>query len=140
MRKYFALILTVTMLMTTCVPMAFAESQESTIRASDLIASYSITISCNDDGLITATASLRANKSIEKLGFPVIRIERKDNSTWTPVAIAENKYKYSATRYSYSITCQGTTGKEYYAYAEFYTKDGVKTDARDKMSETITCR
>lgn len=140
MRKYFALILTVTMLMTTCVPMAFAESQESTIRASDLIASYSITISCNDDGLITAKASLRANKSIEKLGFPVIRIERKDNSSWTPVAIAENQYKYSATRYSYSITYQGTTGKEYYAYAEFYTKDGVKTDARDKMSETITCR
>ena len=105
-----------------------------------MIASFSITISCNDDGLITAKASLRANKSIEKLGFPVIRIERKDNSSWTPVAIAENQYKYSATRYSYSITCQGTTGKEYYAYAEFYTKDGVKTDARDKMSETITCR
>lgn len=106
--------------------------------ASDLINSYAISISSDSDGVISAIARVAANTVVDRLGFPVIRIEKKVGSAWTSVKSTSGKYKDNASQYSYELTYQGTTGTQYRAYAEFYALDGSSSDSRSRTSSTIT--
>lgn len=118
----------------------FASAEDIGVQpyGSDLIKTYTVQISSNSDGLITATARITTNWSADKLGFPKIRIEKKQGSSWTSVKSTSRKYKTNAGAYSYQLTYQGTEGTQYRAYAEFYAKDGSTEDSRSKTSITIT--
>lgn len=106
--------------------------------ASDLIKQYSVSISCSNSGTVTATASIVATKPVDKVGFSLIRIEEKQGNSWKTVKSTTNVYRNGANRYSKALTYQGTSGKQYRAYAKFYVKNGSSSDSRTKYSSTIT--
>jgi hypothetical protein len=134
MKKYlFAAVCICLVSCIAVIPNAYAG-----IMASEVISSYSVTTSSDSSGNITAVATIRAVSKSDKIGFPVIRIQEKQGSSWVTVKSASGKYKTDATSYSYSLSYDGTVGKAYRCYAEFYAENDGVSDTRSKTSSSIT--
>lgn len=111
------------------------------MRAVDLMYTPSLIISSPSTGKISVEASVRAKRTVDKLGFTVLRIERWGGSSWESDATWTNKYSYSTSSFSWSGSATGCVSGAYYkATCTFYAKLGTQVQTIDVETSYITCR
>jgi hypothetical protein len=126
MRKLISIVLVVLLLSTYTT--AFA-------RASDQLASYSITVTPMGSGTVRVTATVNAtHNNMLKIGFPEVVLFELQNGTWKEVGCRSGVYKYSGGSNSCQFDYNGTAGNHYYAAARFYAKDANGADERSANS------
>lgn len=102
-------------------------------RASDLIKSYSCSLSRNGKSL-SASCVITATGIMDKIGVSSFSIQEKRNGAWVSVKSITGNYNYNRTAYTNSLTYTGKAGYEYRAVANFYVKDGSLSDTANKSS------
>lgn len=110
-------------------------------RAADLMYSPKLFISSPSVGKISVSASVNAMKTVDKLGFTILEMERWDGNSWVPDATWTNKYSYSTSSFSWSGSAIGCVRGAYYkATCTFYAKIGTQVKTIDVETSYITCR
>ena len=139
-KRHLAVSLAVVMMLagalSTC---AYAESIIQPY-ASTLIKSTSITIIAQTGGTVQATANIQCTSAVEKLGFAYVKIQENRNGTWTTVKTVYDQFAANATRFSYTISYNGSPGMQYRAQASFYAQNGIDSDSRSGTSSIITAK
>jgi hypothetical protein len=122
MRKLISIVLVVLLLSTYTT--AFA-------RASDQLASYSITVTPRGSGVVRVTATVNGtHNNMTCIGFPEVALFEWSGSKWVEVDCKTGVYKYYGGSNSCQFDYAGTTGNHYYAAARFYAKDANGEDER----------
>jgi hypothetical protein len=115
MRKLISIVLVVLLLSTYTT--AFA-------KASDQLASYSITVTPMGSGTVRVTATVNAtHPNMTCIGFPTVMLFELQSGAWVDVKSQTGVYRYSGGSNSCQFDYQGTAGKHYYAAASFYGED-----------------
>lgn len=122
------------------VSCSLACASEPQTRASDLIVDRYIYAYAYAGGDVKFTADMTTHGSVDKLGFPSIKLQEKQGSDWVTVKSASNKYAYNSAFHSYSISFSGTSGNEYRVVVEYYAKDGSVSDTKTKTSSVLIAK
>jgi hypothetical protein len=126
MKKLISIVLVVLLLSTYTTAIA---------RASDQLASYSITVTPMGSGTVRVTATVSGtHPNMLKIGFPEVVLFELQNGSWKEVDNRSGVYRYSGGSNSCQFDYQGTAGKHYYAYSDFYAKDAQGEDQRSANS------
>ena len=96
-------------LISSCT-VAFAAVQP---RASELIVDRFIYAYAYGNGKVEFSVDMTTLRAVDKLGFPSIKLQEKQGSSWVTVKSATDKYGYNRANYGYSISYNGTIGNEY---------------------------
>lgn len=119
---------------------SIAFAAEAQTRASELIVDRFIYAFAYGEGEVEFTVDMTTHLSVDKIGFPSIKLQEKRGSTWTTVKTATDKYGYNRANYSYSISYSGTAGNQYRVIVEYYAKDGDISDTKTKTSSALTAK
>lgn len=136
MKRYLAMLLVVALVVSSSIAFAI----EIQPRASALIVDRFIYAYDYGDGQVEFAVDMTTNRSVDKLGFPSIKLQEKRGSSWTTVKSASDKYGYNRANYSYSISYDGTSGNEYRVVVEYYAKDGNVSDTKTKTSSVLIAK
>lgn len=135
MKRILACILLLALISSCTV--AFADVQP---RASELIVDRYIYAYSYVDGKIQFSTDMTTLTVVDKLGFPSIKLQEKQGSSWVTVKSATDKYGYNRASYGYSLSYNGTSGNEYRLVVEYYAKDGNISDTKSRTSSAVTAR
>lgn len=130
MKRVFALVL----LFVLTVSCTFAVASEAQPRASKLIVDRYIYAYDYGGGKVKFTTDMTTLGSVDKLGFPSLKLQENQGSTWVTVKSATDKYAYNAAVYSYSLSYDGVRGNQYRFVVEYYAKDGNISDTKHSTS------
>ena len=136
MKRVLAAVLLLALTLSCSV--VFAEVPQP--RASELIVDRFIYAYAYGDGEIEFAMDMTTLMTVEKLGFPSIKIQEKRGSSWTTVKTVTDKYGYNRINYSYSGPYSGTAGNQYRVIVEYYAKDGDISDTKPKTSSALTAK
>lgn len=119
---------------------SIALAAEQQTRASELIVDRFIYAYAYGEGKIKFSADMTTLGSVEKLGFPSMKLQEKQGSSWVTVKTVRDKYDYNTAIFSYSISYSGTAGNQYRVIVEYYAKDGDISDTKTKTSSALTAK
>ena len=135
MKRILACILLLALISSCTV--AFADVQP---RASELIVDRYLFAFSYGVGKIQFSTDMTTLTVVDKLGFPSIKLQEKQGSSWVTVKSATDKYGYNRASYGYSLSYNGTSGNEYRLVVEYYAKDGNISDTKSRTSSAVTAR
>lgn len=113
-------------------------TEYSTIMASTIIQSTSLSCEKLGNGQVRAGAAIVASFVIDELWITSLKIQEKQSSSWVTVKSTSNSKKTNASVHSASITYQGVAGREYRSVASYKAVNGSTADTRtDKTAGPI---
>lgn len=107
-------------------------------RASELISATGITTSRYTGGVMEFTARITATDVVDKLGFTSIKVQEYDGSSWNTVKTTTNKFAYDKVSHLYTVSYNGTVGKQYRAVVNYKVEDNGSSDTRTRTSSAYT--
>ena len=103
--------------------------------ASSLIGTESISCYHLGNGKVKYTVDISALRSMDKIGFKVISVqEYNEGLGWKSKMNVYNEFAYGVGMHAYSVTYQGTPGKQYRAFVRFYAEDDGVSDTKNMYS------
>lgn len=102
-----------------------------TSSASDYIRSTSVNIVAESNEKLKIEAVLGATKTVEKLGFDYVKIQRYTDGNWKTIeTLDSNVYIYNRSTVAYATTYYGIAGEQYRALVNFYVEDKGGSDSK----------
>ena len=136
--KRIASMVFITILIVCYGVIGYAESNEPTPYASELIRSFTVNLSINGS-TATATATVNAKGTYDKVGISSLRIQEKRDGSWVTVATLSNQYGTNVRYFQDELTYgSAKNGVQYRATATFFVEEGTSTETRSSYSATKT--
>ncbi|MEG1813249.1 MAG: hypothetical protein RSC06_16830 [Clostridia bacterium] len=136
------LIATVTMIL--CLSVLFTAGYAEPLEplTSDLITISTTTLTAGSGGKVSARATISTPQLSDKLGFSKIVIQEQTSGGWSAVKTVTGQYGFDRSRYIYTATYTGISGKKYRAVTSFYAKAGtlVETISSKASSNIVTAK
>ncbi|MEG1264222.1 MAG: hypothetical protein RSE59_08370 [Clostridia bacterium] len=139
MKRFITVLATICCLCVLWVP-TYAEPIEPL--ATDLIVTSKTVMQTGSSGKVSAIATISASRASDKLGFSKIVIQEQTSGGWSAVKTVTGQYGFDRSKYIYTATYTGISGKKYRAVTSFYAKAGtlVETISSKASSNIVTAK